>query len=87
MRRRDFIKAVAGLGMTWSLAAHAQQTSKAKQVGILIGVADDLEGRARLAALQTGMQQLGWAEGQNVRFDVRFTAGEFDRAPGASTNP
>ena len=55
--------------MTWSLAPHAQQTSKAKQVGILIGVADDPKGGARLAALQTGIQQLGMLDSM---FDLRL---------------
>jgi putative ABC transport system substrate-binding protein len=35
MRRRDFIKAVAGSAMTWPLAARAQQAGKLPTIGLL----------------------------------------------------
>jgi putative tryptophan/tyrosine transport system substrate-binding protein len=34
--------------------------------------ADDLEGRARLTAFMQALQQLGWADGRNVRIDTRW---------------
>ena len=33
---------------------------------MLIGIADDAEGQARLAAFRNGMQELGWTEGHSV---------------------
>jgi putative ABC transport system substrate-binding protein len=51
-----------------------------RRIGVLIGVVDDAQGRARLAAFQQGMQELGWTEGRNMRLDVRFTAGAADAA-------
>ena len=40
--------------------------------------ADDPEGRARLAAFQQRLQQLGWTDGSNVRIDTRWGAGDVE---------
>jgi putative tryptophan/tyrosine transport system substrate-binding protein len=37
---------------------------------------DDPEGKARIAAFRQGLQQLGWADGQNVQIDVRWAAAD-----------
>lgn len=79
MRRRDFITLLGSVA-AWSIAAHAQQPERVRRVGVLIGVEEDAEGKARLAAFRKGMQDLGWNEGQNVQVDVRFTGGIADRA-------
>ena len=80
MRRRDFIKVVGGVAVTWPVAARAQQGERIRRIGVLIGVADDVEGQARLAAFRKGMLNSGWREGRDLQMDVRFTAGNADRA-------
>jgi putative ABC transport system substrate-binding protein len=48
-----------------------------RRIGVLMpGTADDAEYRARLAAFLQGLQQLGWSDGRNVRFDTRWAAGD-----------
>jgi putative ABC transport system substrate-binding protein len=42
----------------------------------------DPEAQLRLAAFKEGLAVLGWAEGRNLTIDVRWTAGEVDRAAG-----
>jgi hypothetical protein len=41
---------------------------------LLVAVADDPEGQARIAAFLQGLQQLGWADGRNVRITARGRA-------------
>jgi putative ABC transport system substrate-binding protein len=38
----------------------------------------DLATQARFAALQQGLQQLGWTDGHNLRIDYRWAAGDAD---------
>ena len=72
MRRRDFIKGIAGLA-AWPLAAHAQQAESARRIGVLMNLAaDDPEGQARLTAFLQGLQESGWADGRNVHIDTRW---------------
>jgi hypothetical protein len=75
MRRREFIALVGGAAAAWPLMARAQQPERMRRIGMLMNrVADDPEAEARLKAFVQGLQQLGWAEGRNVRMDVRWTA-------------
>jgi putative ABC transport system substrate-binding protein len=76
MRRRDFIKMIGGGAAAWPLVAGAQQSDRARRIGALIGVADDANSRAMHEAFRQGLQQLGWIDGRNVRFDARFGAGD-----------
>src|SRR6266404_2292682 len=80
MRRREFFTLIGGTAATWSLASHAQQAGPMKRIGVLIGVADDAEGQARVRAFRQGLQDLGWVEGRNIRFDVFFAEGEAERS-------
>jgi putative ABC transport system substrate-binding protein len=73
VQRREFITLVCGVAFAWPRAARAQQT--ARRIGVLMnGAPDDAEVRARLAAFQDGLQQLGWTNGRNVRIDTRWAS-------------
>jgi putative tryptophan/tyrosine transport system substrate-binding protein len=75
VRRRDFIKVIAGSAGAWPLFARAQQGERVRRVGVLMSLAaDDREGQARLAAFLQGLQELGWIDGRNVRIDIRWAA-------------
>ena len=75
MRRRDFIKVVAGSAVSWPLAARAQQADKKPLIAVLMNrAANDPEGQARLAAFLQGLQETGWSEGRNVSVEVRWGA-------------
>src|SRR5262245_38187577 len=77
LHRREFITLLAAA--SWPLAARAQQGDRMRRVGVLMGVADDAEGQARVKGLQQGLQKLGWIEGRNVRIDYRWTGGDTTR--------
>ena len=80
MRRREFIGLLGG-AVACPLAARAQQSDGIRRVGALMSVAaDDPEGKARFAAFQQGLQQLGWIDGRNVRIETRWSGGKTDDA-------
>jgi putative ABC transport system substrate-binding protein len=78
MRRREFIKVLAGsVAGTWPLIARAQQGDGVRRVAIFMDLSErDAEGQARVAAFRKGLQDLGWTEGRNVKFDVRWAGGD-----------
>jgi putative tryptophan/tyrosine transport system substrate-binding protein len=80
MQRRAFITLFAGAAAARPLAARAQQTERMRRIGVLMGVAaDDPEGQARVTMFVQALQQLGWADGRNMRIDVRWGAVDADR--------
>ena len=80
MKRREFL-ALIGLGLLCPVTAGAQQRDVVRRIGVLMSVApDDPEGKARFAAFQQGLQQLGWNDGHNVRIDTRWADGKVDNA-------
>jgi len=80
VKRRTFISLFGGAAAAWPLAARAQQTERVRRIGVLMTLAaDDPEGQARLRAFVQGLQELGWTDGRNVRFDYRWPAGDAER--------
>src|SRR6516165_11094626 len=76
MIRRDFITLLGGAA-AWPLAAHAQQGGRVRRVGVLMNAAaTEVEYQGYLAAFVQEMRRLGWSEGQNLRIDVRWNAGD-----------
>ncbi|MET0631600.1 MAG: ABC transporter substrate-binding protein [Xanthobacteraceae bacterium] len=80
MKRRDFITLLGGAAAALPRAARAQQSDRVRRIGVLIPVAaDDAEAKARLAAFQQGLRQLGWIDGRNVQIDTRWAGGDAER--------
>ena len=80
MRRRDFIAAL-GAATAWPFAARAQQAGAVRRVGVLMNfAANQPQGQAEIAAFIAALRQLGWNEGQNLRVDVRWNAGDVELA-------
>src|SRR6185295_6022141 len=60
-------------------AARPQQPDGVRRIGVLMAsAADDSESQARIAAFLQGLQQLGWADGRNVRIDTRWATTNAD---------
>jgi putative ABC transport system substrate-binding protein len=80
IKRRTFI---AGLGSAaaWPLVARAQQGGPMRRVGVLMnGVATESPARSFVAAFSEALRHAGWTEGQNLRIDVRWNAGDAELA-------
>ena len=73
MRRRDFIKRIAGAAAGWPLAARAQPREQVRRVGILLpATADDAIWQERVGGFLQALGLLGWTIGRNVRIDTRW---------------
>ena len=80
IRRREFMILLGAAAAAWPLAARAQQPDRVRRVGVLMGIADDFEGQARIAVFRQALQALGWSEGRNIQFIYRWSGGDVAHA-------
>ena len=78
MRRREFIAGLGGAA-AWPLVAQAQQAS-IPLVGFLTSAGAAANARY-LDAFRSGMLELGYVEGSNIRYEHRFADGHLGRLP------
>ena len=77
--RRGFVTLLGAAAML-PFAALAQKGDGVKRVGVIMGFADNDEvWQAFLATFRRALQDLGWADGRNIRFDYRFTGESEER--------
>jgi putative ABC transport system substrate-binding protein len=79
MRRREFIVVLGGAA-AWSYDVLAQKSDGVRRVGVIMGFGDSDEvWQAFLATFRQALQDLGWIEGRNIRFDNRFSGESEER--------
>jgi putative ABC transport system substrate-binding protein len=66
VRRREFIKAIAGSAVTWPLAARAQKPERLRLIGMLT-TSNDPE----MKAFEQELEKRGWSEGRNIHIERR----------------
>ena len=76
MRRRKFLKVLAGSAAAWPLAAHAQQASPV--VGFL-HAASAAANSGVVVGFRQGLREAGYSEGQNLQIEYRWADGQYDR--------
>jgi putative ABC transport system substrate-binding protein len=86
MKRREFITLVS-VAAAWPIAVRGQQRAdRVRRIGVLMPYTkDNPEDQQRVAALQDGLQKLGWIEGRTLRSEFRWYAGDAERARVAAT--
>ena len=80
MRRRDFIKVIAGSAIPWPVAVRAQQ-AESPLVGYLSLFSAAMEALSRVPGFQQGLNQIGYVEGRNLAIEYRYANSQFDRLP------
>ncbi len=79
MRRREFI-ALLGSAAALPVATRAQQSERVRLIGVLMAFAEsDPAGQSNVVIFRDALKKLGWTEGNNLRIEVRWGAGEADR--------
>jgi putative ABC transport system substrate-binding protein len=79
LRRRAFIAALGGAA-AWPLAARAQQGDRVRRIGVLMPANEnDPAAKTYVSAFTQGLADLGWADGRNVRMDLRWTSADINR--------
>jgi ABC-type uncharacterized transport system substrate-binding protein len=76
MRRREFVGLLGGTLAAWPLAARAQQADRVRRIGILAS-----QPLPPIQRFSRKLQEYGYSDGQNVRFESRFAEGRDDRYP------
>ena len=74
MRRRDFIKAVAGSAATWPLTLRAQQS--ALPVVGFVNTGSTQRDPELMTAFFRGLAENGFVEGRNVTIEYRSSGGD-----------
>jgi putative tryptophan/tyrosine transport system substrate-binding protein len=78
MRRRDFIKVIAGGAAAWPCVAHAQPSTPV--IGFLSAVSPGPFAQ-RMAAFHRGLNEVGYVEGGNLVIESRWAEERYDRLP------
>lgn len=78
MRRRDFVKIITGLAVSWPLAARAQQPKP------VIGFLSSASPKAYehfVRAFQNGLGEVGYIDGENISIEYRWAEDQYERLP------
>jgi putative ABC transport system substrate-binding protein len=75
MRRRELMAAL-GVAVAWPHAGRAQQQDRMRRVAVFLNLPEgDPEGVRSVAAFREEFESLGWSDGRNVTFDLRWSPG------------
>jgi putative ABC transport system substrate-binding protein len=80
LNRRVFLRSLAGGLLVAPVATQAQPAKGMHRLGLL-SPASAAAGHPNLEALQAGLRELGYVEGQNVTIETRWAGGRTERLP------
>jgi ABC-type uncharacterized transport system substrate-binding protein len=82
LKRRDFLTLLgsAAAALSWPLAVRAQQAPQRAVIAVLSPLSPAAAER-NIAALRSGLRELGYVEGRNVTLELRFSEGAPGRLP------
>lgn len=74
--RRRFLRVMGAAAILGPGGSYAQEVPGTPTIGFLMGLGNDLEAKARIAAFERGLEKHGLFPGRNVRVEYRFAAGD-----------
>jgi len=88
MKRREFITLLGGT-VALPIFAQAQQPERVRRIGVLLPFDNENDALVQQLwpAFTQRLRELGWVEGRNVKFDVRFTNQNIDAADLLASRP
>src|SRR5262245_11179143 len=78
IERRKFLATLAGVAVLWPVASLAQQP-KVPTIGAL--VIGNISPEKFWREFRQGLRDLGYVEGQNIRFEFRSAEGQINQLP------
>jgi putative tryptophan/tyrosine transport system substrate-binding protein len=74
--RRKVVATLAGAA-AWPLTALGQLADHVRRVGVLNSLSEnDLLAQLQNRSFREALRELGWAEGQNIKIDLRWPIGD-----------
>jgi hypothetical protein len=80
MDRRAFLSVVGGSIFAAPLVVEAQQSTKARRIGLLIGSSESFVAPF-IEIFRQALRALGYVHGGNIAFEYRYADGNYDRLP------
>lgn len=77
--RREFLVWLSGAGAVGIAPSRAQQGSRIRTIGLIMGLENDVESGVRIKAFEEGLAKEGWTLGQDVRVEYRFASSDASR--------
>src|ERR1700704_2652132 len=74
--RREVLALLGAALADQAIPVNAQEPVRVRTVGVLMGIANDAEAKARVEAFEQGLKRGGWSLGQNLRIEYRYAEGD-----------
>jgi len=82
MKRRSALMLLGGAALAWHRVASAQPPDDVRRLGLLLPYVQSApQAQARVSVFTAALQERGWRDGRNVRFEFRYTQGQPARLP------
>jgi putative ABC transport system substrate-binding protein len=79
MIRREFIALLAAATAAWPFHGYAQQSAVPRRVGVLLFSTPQND--PQMVPLRRGLEELGYLDGRNIRFEYRYAYGRAEKLP------
>ena len=79
LKRRSFVAFLSAALAARSIPTNAEQATRLRTIGVLMGLANDEQTQARVKVIEQGLAKKGWIVGQNLHMEYRYAASDIGR--------